>query len=283
MNRSRFASLLFAFASFGLSLGVSPAHALIDSYDLCVERIAEDPDEAFEAAIQWQSLGGGMAARHCVALALSALDLHDEAAFRLEKIAEDMAGAEPWQQAEVLTQAANAWILWGADERAFDLLNKAIELAPGLPSPWIDRARLHMTAGRPFEALGDLNQAVDLAPFRVEALVFRGNAHRHMGNWTKGRDDLLRALELDPNMPEAWLELGNLAKAQGNTDLARSYWLKTRTLGTDGPVAEAALRNLERLDVQIDGGHAEADAPPVSAPPVSDLLPRIEGGIQKSN
>ena len=250
------------------------ANAMTMSYGQCMKYLREDPDTGFEVAIQWQSLGGGYPARHCAALALSKLGLYDEAAKRLESLADHMAGSEPWQYAELLVQAANAWVLWGNDSRAITLLNAAINAAPGMPSSWIDRARLHMTEGRFFEALGDLNQAIKLAPLRAEAFVFRGNTYRLLDDHELAKLDLYRAVELDPTNAEAWLELGNLEKDTANTDVARSYWLKVRTLVQDGPVAEAAMRNIEQLDVRIEGGHGDRDAVSHSA------LPRISGDIE---
>lgn len=267
------ASLLFVLS---VSQIPTPALALVATYQDCLAEIEKNPDSGFEVAIKWQSLGGGFPARHCAALALNALDLHDEAARRLEALAEDMAAAEPWQQAALLTQAANAWILWGAEDRAMMLLNTAVTVAPALPGAWIDRARLHMTANRPFEAVGDLTQALELAPGNVEALIFRGNAQRILGNSIEAKADLQSALSQDPDSEEAWLEMGNLAYDDGDTDRARNYWLKVRSLTQLGPVAEAAQRNIERMDVHIDGGHADTDTAPAA------VLPRITGDIERT-
>ena len=64
-----------------------------------------DPNTAFEAALAWQELGGGEAARHCSAVALIGLGQYGQAATRLEDLAKAMKAADGPSRAAILGQA----------------------------------------------------------------------------------------------------------------------------------------------------------------------------------
>ena len=62
------------------------------AYEKCLGLARSDPAQGFEAAIDWRDTGGGMAAQHCTAVALAELGQFQEAATRLEQLADKMTG-----------------------------------------------------------------------------------------------------------------------------------------------------------------------------------------------
>jgi len=59
----------------------------IQRYEACVAKTQTDPDTAFEDGLIFRNDGGGVLARHCIALALLELGHLEEAAARLEHAA----------------------------------------------------------------------------------------------------------------------------------------------------------------------------------------------------
>ncbi len=62
-------------------------------YDQCIELAMREPEIGFERAMAWRDLGGGIAARHCVAVALYGLGHFGESALRLERLVQENADA----------------------------------------------------------------------------------------------------------------------------------------------------------------------------------------------
>jgi tetratricopeptide (TPR) repeat protein len=220
------------------------------SYRDCVALASRRPVEAFERALGGIERGAGMPARHCAALALSAQGLHDEAADRLEKIAEDMLRDVPGRRAEILGQAGNAWLLAGHIERAVAVFTTGLRLAPGMVDLYIDRARAYAGVGDLERARRDLDDALAISPEWIEALVFRASARRQLGDQPGARADVERALALAPGHAEGLLESGMIHRMGGNERAARSAWLETIRLAPNSAAAEAARRNIELLDVK---------------------------------
>jgi tetratricopeptide (TPR) repeat protein len=161
----------------------------------CVERIETDPEGAFEDGSAWVVQTGRPAARHCVALALLALGQEEEAAARLEQLANDKDGGTLEQRALYLTQAGNAWLVAKAPEAAVVTLTNALKLRPQDPDLFIDRARAHITMKKWAEATKDLDAAVRLSPGNAEALGMRAKAKFESGELESAYADVRAALK----------------------------------------------------------------------------------------
>ncbi|MBF0560526.1 MAG: tetratricopeptide repeat protein [Alphaproteobacteria bacterium] len=219
-------------------------------YRNCLALARTQPEAGFEKALSWQSLGGGDAARHCVAVALIGLEKFEEAARRLEALAQ-ASRREESLRAEMLAQAGQAWLLANNFERAYAAQTAALKLRPNDPDLLIDRAQSLAGAKNYWEAIDDLNQAISLAPNRVEALVFRAAAYRYVDSEKLAREDVERALKLAPDNTEALLERGILFRLAGKPDDARRDWIKILSLAPASATADAARRNIELLDVRV--------------------------------
>ena len=223
-----------------------------EQYAACMQLSQIQPEEAFEAALAWESQGGGDAARHCGNVALIGLGQYREAAERLEALAQTMTDSPNELRADVLAQAAQGWLLEGNIDRSYKVLTAALKLDPGNVELLIDRSVSLAAASSYWEAIDDLNRAEELAPERVDVLIFRATAYRYLDANELALEDVNRALALVPENAEALLERGILRRLGGDEDGARSDWLTAARVAEGTPTGDAAQKNLEKLDVKVE-------------------------------
>jgi tetratricopeptide (TPR) repeat protein len=224
------------------------------AYEKCLDLARKNPSEGFETGSVWRDHGGGLPAEHCVALALVGLKEYGEAARRLEKIANRMTLRESTTlRAEVLSQAAEAWLEAGSPEGAEGALTSAIELAPRNPDYFVSRAVAHAQRKDYKGAVQDLNRALALGGPRGDALAYRAAAWRFLGDLKQARLDADKAVQIDPTLPAGWLERANIKRLAGDPNGARKDWLAVLDLAPASAAAEAARNNLETLDVHVEG------------------------------
>lgn len=216
-------------------------------YDQCIELAMRAPDLGFERAIVWRDLGGGLAARHCVAVALYGLGQFREAALRFERLAEEY--ANPDLRVSLLGQASTAWLMGEDFERAHAALSAGLEITPFNFDLLVDRSLVYAAAKNYWDTVDDLNRALDIKPNNAEALVFRASAYRYLDSLELAEDDVDRALALRNDHVAAYLERGNIRRLNSDKNGAREDWLKVIQLAPNSPAAEAARRNLETLDI----------------------------------
>jgi len=241
-----------------------PAVSQESRYRDCMAQAQRAPLQAFNEARSWETAGGGVPARHCVATALFRLERFDEAALELESISSE-ARITPAMRAEVLGQAARAWIVYGQPESALVALGDALLLAPRNPDLLIDRAQALADLGESWKALDDLNAALDLAPRRADALLLRGSAHRRVGSLDLAIEDATRALAIEQTA-EAYLERGTAYRLQKKTTLARADLIRAATMAPEGPVTVAARDQIERMELGIPDPPAAVPPKPAAAP-----------------
>jgi tetratricopeptide (TPR) repeat protein len=220
-----------------------------DPYTRCLERSAQAPLAAFNEAEAWRARGGGEAARHCAALAILNGGDPRLAAEELQSLADAMRLRPAPMRAQVLGQAARAWMMADDMPRAVAAASVAIGLSPGDLELRIDRAEFRAAAGDPRGALEDLEQVLARAPGRADALTMRAAAQRRMGALDLAARDVHRALELAPELPEAWLERGILERMAGRPDAARAAWIRVLAADPDGPSGDAARAQIEDLEL----------------------------------
>jgi tetratricopeptide (TPR) repeat protein len=251
----RLRCLILFSAALMLPLTDTPALAAeIDheqEYAACMQLARERPEEAYKAGLAWHKLGGGFAARHCVAVALLELRQYDEAAARLERLAMDLGTARTSLLAEILMQAGQAWSLAGRAEKALTLQNNLLEIAPGDPELWLDRAVSLMDLERYEQALSDLDEAIRLDPDLVEARTYRAVALRQLDRLDEAWAEVETVLAILPYQSDTLLERGILRQYQGDLDGARTDWLLVIQNDPDSRAAAAARARIEEMDVQV--------------------------------
>lgn len=222
----------------------------VEEYRNCFAAAKRTPEQGWEKALAWQAMGGGEAARHCAAVALMGLGKYKEAATRLETLANESV-REDWVRAEMLAQAAQAWMQVGDYGRADSAQRGSLILWPDNPDTLLDQAILQASLNNFQAAVPILSKVLRLQPNRIEALTLRGSAFRYVDNIPGAEDDINTALKLDPDFPDALLERGILKRLKGNDAQARADWMRVIELFPDGLVADLARQNLEKMDVKI--------------------------------
>ncbi|MEK9673701.1 MAG: hypothetical protein VW268_14560 [Rhodospirillaceae bacterium] len=218
-------------------------------YLSCMKLARTRPEDGFEQALAWRSLGGGTAADHCASVALIELKQYGEAASRLEKLAKSSL-EEPEIKAGLYAQAGQAWLLLGRFEPATTAFTSAIGLKPGEADLYVDRAQAWAARADYDAAEADLSVALGLSPSRADIYALRAGARRFLDRNGDAMTDAQTALELAPNNPEALLERGILRRIAGDRAGARADWLKILYGMPDSAAAGAARQNIEKMDVR---------------------------------
>jgi tetratricopeptide (TPR) repeat protein len=220
------------------------------TYERCLRLAKTDPAAARDLAEGWHDRGGAHPADHCFAVALVGLKQYKPAAQRFETLAKAMIHAPASLRAEVLDQAAQAWLLAGDPGRAYAAGGEALKLAPGDPDLLVDRAEAAGSAGWYDKAIADLDQVLKGSPRRVDALIYRASAYRALGKLDPAAADIDQAVALAPNSVDGLLERGNIRRLRGDLAGARQDWLKVSMLAPGSAADAAAKDNIERLDVK---------------------------------
>ena len=218
-------------------------------YDACMTKARQTPEQGLEDGLAWQSLGGGEAAGHCVAMALIGLQDYEEAARRLEALVQN-SKSRLELRAALLSQAAQAWTLAGDSARAAGVLKSAQELTPLEPRPYFDRAVALADVKDYKAAVEDLTHALRIDPLWADAMVLRASAYRYLEDFAKARADLDKAFTLAPGHQEGLLERGMLNRLENRPNDARQDWLKAIAINPNTPAADTARANLQILDAQ---------------------------------
>ncbi len=222
-----------------------------DDYDKCLSMLNADPSGALDFADAWEDRGGGDGAVHCHALSQIALGDPEHGADMLDKLAA-RSNAPPSSRAAVLGQAAQAWMMANAPDRAFGSSTRALALTQDDPDLLIDRAIAALSLQRYRDAADDLGHALELDPTRVDALVLRASAWRLLGDLEQAQDDVDRAFAQDPENPDAFLERGILRQRSGDWDGARDDWQRAISLAPDSATGDLAQQNLALLEAGPD-------------------------------
>lgn len=182
--------------------------------EACLEKVETSPADAYEDGLTWLSEGSRPEARHCTALALLALGHADEAAARLEALANapDAGGIE--ERAIYLSKAGNAWLLARRPEAAKVTLTNALKLNPNDADLLMDRARANLLLGNWAAGETDLNAALGQYPSDVDALKLRAQARLNGGDRQGASDDVNLALGLAPNDLDLLVLRGEVREAQ---------------------------------------------------------------------
>lgn len=243
------------------------ADADSETYDRCLHLANKDPGAARDLAERWHDRGGAHPADHCFAVALVGLKQYKEAATRLEALGQAMTKAPNSLRADVLAQAAQAWLLAGDPAHAYAADGAALSLRPDASDLLVDRAEAAGSAGWLDKAIADLDRVLRASPDRVDALIYRASAYRESHRLDPALADIEHAVKLAPDSVPALLERGNIRALRGDTQGARGDWVRVAMLAPGSSAETAAKANIERLETGQINGTAETTAPPSPATP----------------
>lgn len=218
-----------------------------EEYRACIALVYREPQKAFASAKAWETKGGGVWARHCEALAVFQRGMYPDAGQRLEALAGELPRDGKVSPAQVLGQAANAWLMAGDLQRAKLVIGTALKLAPEDGPMLVDQGRILAEAGDYAGALAALDRAVALIPGDGDAQAFRASALRRLGRLEEARQAAETAVRVDPENPSALLERGLVRQALGDLAGARLDWQATVKRFDGTPAAETARAKLQAL------------------------------------
>ena len=224
-------------------------------YAHCMALARHDPVRARAEAETWRKAGGGNAGTHCLAVALMGLGRYQESARVFESLARSLETGKDGKEmlrGDILGQAAHAWLLADAPERALSAQSRAIEIMPGDVELLIDRSITLASITKLWKAIDDLNRALEISPGRADALIFRASAYRQLESLELAQEDIDRAMARAPNHPDGLLERGIIRRLKGDAAGAQADWQRAIEVAPGSPAADAARRNIEKLAVKTD-------------------------------
>lgn len=231
MKRTLLTSLIFTLSATAPLSGPAFAADLTADFDAqhksCLEKIAVDAEVAYEDALAWRNDGGGRRAKHCIAMSLFALGQPDEAAHRLDALAEAADGGSPAMRANFYSEAANFWLEADDPTRAFASAAAGLKISYDHLDLRISRARAYAATDRFDYAETDLTSVLTLAPNRADALRYRADARLRQGKLDAAKTDIEAALDLDIQSVETALLRGRINEALRLEDAPESAPVET--------------------------------------------------------
>lgn len=228
-----------------LCVFAAPALAQEDNYRNCTLWVSADPAKALAEADRWGEDGGGLAARHCRALALAGMGDFGAAALEAESIAARTTDSAAY--VSLLVQAGEFRMAAGDGAGARTQFDRALASDPNHAEALDGRARATAALGDFAGAIADLDRVIALQPGNAEALALRAAARRQSGDVAGGLADAEAAVAADGGSAVAWFERGAARAVSGDTSGARVDWEQAALLDPGGPTGELAQRNLARL------------------------------------
>ena len=211
-------------------------------YRSCLATAGAEPAVAIPEATKWLGAGGGVPARHCLALAYLADRQFAPAALTLAQAAKASEDAHAPQAAALWGQAGNAALAGGDATRALDYFTTSLgkgATAPESAAVMIDRARALVELKRDKEARADLDGSLRLDPGPSAGWLLRATLERRGGDLKAAEADILEAARRTSDDADVALEAGNIAASQGNIALARQAWTSA-TMAAPGSLAAIA-------------------------------------------
>ena len=217
-------------------------------YRSCIETAGREPAVAIPEATKWIGAGGGVPARHCLALAYLASRDYPAATQALDAAARAAEAQHDPHVAELWGQAGNSAFMAGKFDAAAGYFTTGITAvgndSRGHGELLIDRARALVELKRFDEAKADLNDATRLEPDSPFGWLLRATLARRQGDLPGAEASLLQATKRAPDDPDVQLEAGNIAAAKGEQDLARQAWTAAAAAAPESPTAAAANQAL---------------------------------------
>ena len=242
-----------------LALAAQPAPN-VPTAQSCAQLARSQPEKAVEAAGAWRLAGGGLAARHCLGLAYTALERWAPAAEAFAAAAAEAETAKDARRGEFWVLAGNAWLAAGDAAKARTALDSA--LVSGIGSGEL-RGEAHLDRARALVALGalpaartDIDLALKLVPGDPFAWVLSSALALREEQIARARADIAKATELAPDDPDVLLQAGNVAGVSGEIEQARTLFGKAAKLAPDSPAGRAAAAALA-----ANAGEVESAAP----------------------
>lgn len=217
-------------------------------YQACLAMARATPERGIGSAQAWRIEGGGIPARHCLAIAQVGVRDYAEALKSFEAAATASAAAQDGQTVSLWAQGADAALLAAKPDVALRFLDEALkgDLSPRAAAALrVTRAEALVDLKRPTEAAADLETATTLDPGVRYGWLLKATLARRAGDLKTAEAAILKAAEIDPDSAEVQLEAGNIASLQGNATLAKAAWQAAADADPASPAGIAAAKALK--------------------------------------
>lgn len=232
----------------------APAPDAEARFDACSMLAASDPEKAIDMANQWRIAGGGVPARHCLALAYARQERWVPAAVAFEQAARDSEVAKDGRAANLWVQAGNARLAAGEPQAARAALDTALAsgnlVAEMAGEAHLDRARAAVALKDVAAARTDLDAALKLVPADPLAWLLSATLARRMDDLERAQADIAEAAKRAPDDASVALEAGNIAMLMGSPEAARVAWTGAVANQPESPAGKSAAVALKALDAE---------------------------------
>jgi tetratricopeptide (TPR) repeat protein len=185
-----------------------------ERYLACLDRVATEPEEAFEDALTWRMHGGGWPARHCEARALIASgDVSGGAAMLEELAATTQAGLPDQLRVTQSFEAGDAWLDAGFPEDARRAFDVGLDLAPEDLGLLTGRARASAESESWSALEADADAIITLAPYLAEGWHYRALARLNQEDLDGAQADVQSARERAPERIDTLVLRGRIIEA----------------------------------------------------------------------
>jgi tetratricopeptide (TPR) repeat protein len=237
-------------------------------YRACTDQVRANPEAAVDAANVWREQGGGLPARQCLGLALSALERWAPAASAFEQAAREAEAANDPRRTDFWVQAANAWLAGGDGRHAMSDFDAAL-LTPNLSDQLrgevhLDRGRAQVALGNPAAARTEIDRALQLVPADPFAWYLSAALARRENNLARAGTDIARARQLSPDSPDIMLLAGTLAGLGGNMAEAERLYrqvVESAPNSDAGHQAQESLATMHEVEAPAPAAHPAATPP----------------------
>ncbi len=243
-------------------------------YRACTDQVRANPEAAVDAANVWREQGGGLPARQCLGLALSALERWTQAATAFEQAAHAAEAAGDPRRTDFWVQAANAWLAGGDGRKAMADFDAAL-LTPNLSEQLrgevhLDRGRAQVALGNAAAARTEIDHALQLVPNDPFAWYLSAALARRENNLARAATDIARARQLAPASADIMLLAGTIAGLGGNMEEAERLYRQVVQSAPDSDAGRQARESLAtEHDVEVPAPAAATAAAHPPAQPVA--------------
>lgn len=243
-------ALLLAAALPPAPAPADPMAADRSRYNACLVVARSDPGRAIAMANGWRIEGGGIAARHCLGIAMAQAGDIDGAVTNLTAAATLAREAGSPLALLLWRQVAEVAVDGGKAEAALPAITAGLALAGDgrTAAPFqVLRARALVDLDRAGEAANALAAAVEADPDVPDGWLLKATLARRMGDLDGAEAAIIEAGKRTPDSAEVQYEAGTIAAAQGKPDLAKAAWTAAAGNDPDGIAGKAAAKALAAL------------------------------------
>jgi tetratricopeptide (TPR) repeat protein len=139
----------------------------------------------------------------------------------------------------------NAYHDEGENKKAIKFYKEAVKLLPSNAYYWLVLGNVYMETKEYKEAAGAYKKALEAYPPFFEARMNLGTAYYKQGLLKDAFGEYQEALKINPESPEPYYEIGNISAVIGKTEEAKGFWKEA--LEKD-PNHAGAKKKLEKIN-----------------------------------